>query len=602
MKRIEIFCVCLLLGVLGTVLFRGSLDYPMVFDDEIYLRENPIFKDAQNFKAIFYNFKGVATMASKLGIEGDVSTNFLMRPLTYLSFHWNYRLGALNPWGFRFVNIAIHSANALLVWYLAHLLVLKSGALQAAVPRARHLIPSLSCLLFFVHPLQIESVIYIIQRATSLCTLFYLCALIAHIEATTRSSGLWRTASVLCALGAMFSKETGVTVPVLAVALDVAAFQTPLRQACWRARSLLVLLPILPLLLAAVSYAQTGALTGGSVVNIASNSADPAYGVHYALTQPSVWLRYLGLLAWPVGLNIDPDVALVKNLTDVRFWGASLSLVFLFGAAAWSYTQPLRRATNGAIFVGALWFALTLLPDSSLVPLPDCMAEHRTYLSSVGFCLVAATLVCSIPFSQGVVVAIAVVMTLSLSATTFARSKVWASTLRLWRDACDKKPLKARPWLNLGAAYFEAGKLEASEDAFIQSIQVAPSVPAFANLACVNLHRNQPQRAYDFARMGLQCRPSGYDPMLLMNLGDSCRQLRLSQEAIDAYREALQLIPSRLDIRLRLCDALLQTMNTTSALEVLQEGVVHHPKSPELEKAIATVEGMKNQFRLRLGP
>lgn len=594
MKRVELLCVCLLLGVLGTVLFRGSLNYPMVFDDEIYLRENPIFKNAENFKAIFSNFKGVATMAAKIGIEGDVSTNFLMRPLTYLSFHWNYRVGALNPLGFRVVNIAIHSANALLVWYLAHLLALKS--------RARHLIPSLSCLFFFVHPLQIESVIYIIQRATSLCTFFYLCTLIAHIKANTRPSVLWRTASVLCALGAMFSKETGVTVPVLAVALDIAAFQTPLRQACWRARMLLVLLPILPLLLTAVSYAQTGALTGGAVVNIASNSADPSYGWHYALTQPIVWLRYLGLLAWPVGLNVDPDVVLVKSITDVRFWGASLSLIFLFRAAAWSYTQPSRRATNGAIFLGAGWFALTLLPDSSLVPLPDCMSEHRTYLPSVGFCLVAATLVCSIPFSQGLVGAVATVITLSLAATTFVRSKVWSSPQSLWKDACDKKPLKPRPWLNLGAAYFEAGKLEASEDAFIQSIQVAPSVPAFSNLACVNLHRNQPQRAYDFARMGLQCRPSGYDPLLLVNLGDSCRQLSRLQEAIDAYREALQLIPSRLDIRLRLCDALLQTMNTTSALEVLYEGFIHHPKSPELEKAIATVEGMKNQYRLRLGP
>jgi hypothetical protein len=45
-----------------------------------------------------------------------------MRPLTYGTFHLNYRFGGMQPSGYRLVNICIHLANALLVWRLSRIL------------------------------------------------------------------------------------------------------------------------------------------------------------------------------------------------------------------------------------------------------------------------------------------------------------------------------------------------------------------------------------------------------------------------------------------------------------------------------------------------
>ncbi|RFC44341.1 MAG: Tetratricopeptide (TPR) repeat [Verrucomicrobia bacterium] len=602
MKRFELPLLSLLLGMLGLSLFAGTLNYPMVFDDEIYLVGNPIFKNFENFAAIFQHFEAVAKMAAKNGLEGDISTNFLMRPLTYLTFHWNHQADGLNPFGYRLVNVLIHFANALLVWRLASLLLEGRRLENIAFPTSIALIPCLSGLLFFVHPLQMESVIYIIQRATSLCTLFYLAAVICHFEANARASAGWRCASVLSVLGAMFTKESGVTAPVLAVLLDVAVFGTPLRCALWRGRGLLVCLPILPLLLASVSHAQTGAFGGGAILNIATGEANSSYALQYALTQPSVWLAYLRLLVWPQTLNIDPEVSLVKHASDFRFWGSALCLALLLKISALLRCRPQTRFVGEAACFGLLWFALTVSPDSSLVPLPDCMAEHRSYLPSVGIFIMASALLCSVPTPPLAVCASGLILSGAFFTATVQRCKVWSSAEKLWRDVCDKSPGKPRPWLNLAAAYFDAGKLEESEATFLHSIQVAPTVPAFANLAFLNLKRNLPERAFEFAQLGMNYRPSGYDQLLLIHFGDACVRLKRWQPAVKAYREALEMTPSRLDLRLRLSYCLLETFNTDEVLEVLRTGLRLHPDSPQLADAIITAERFHHKFKLRLSP
>ena len=602
MKRIEPLALCLLLALFGFTIFRGTLGYPMVFDDEIYLVGNPIFKEAQSFRAIFSDFKSLATIASRSGLEGDISTNFLMRPLTYLSFHWNYRWDGLNPSGYRLVNILIHFFNALLVWRLSQLVVLKASPLAQPVPKGHFLIPWVSSLLFFVHPLQIESVVYIIQRATSLCCLFYLATIVLHLEANRRANPWWRCASIISAMAAMLSKESGATVPVLAVIVDMVAFGTALRPALWRARGLLFLLPILPMLLTAVSYAQTGRLGGQTVLNIANGETNPHYGLHYAFTQPGIWLRYLGLIVWPDSLNIDPDIPMVKNARELRFWGAALVLALGYILALLLRSTQTTRFLGNTALLGVLWFTFTILPDSSIVPLPDCMAEHRSYLPSVGIFILGATLLCVLPVPPLLAAVTGLCLTSTLATATVYRCAVWASPQNLWKDVCDKSPQKSRPWLNLGAACFDAGKLEEAEAAFIQSIRVSPSIPAFANLACINLHRQQPQRAYEFARMGMPFRPSGYDHLLLINLGDACRMLNKKDEAIAAYQEALQRFPERLDIRLRLCSCLLETSNAAAAVELLRAATALHPNSTELREAIAQAERLAQQFKLRLGP
>ena len=101
---------------------------------------------------------------------------------------------------------------------------------------------------------------------------------------------------------------------------------------------------------------------------------------------------------------------------------------------------------------GILWFLLLLLP-SSLVPLSDLMAEHRTYLASWGLFLaaVAAAQAAADHLGLGLsarILPMAVVLA-SLAVATWSRNAVWGTKVALWSDATQRSPAKPRPFANL---------------------------------------------------------------------------------------------------------------------------------------------------------
>jgi tetratricopeptide (TPR) repeat protein len=590
----------------GLLLYAGTMPYPMVFDDEIYLIRNPIFKEPEHFLSIFTDFAKVARMASQQGLDGDISTNFLMRPLTYLSFHINHRLGGLDPRGYRMVNITIHLLNAALVGRLVQMLLERMRESLRIDARGIGTISGLSGLVFLVHPLQLESVVYVIQRATSLCTLFYLLGVVCHFRANQRGGRLWRAASVLAGLAAMLCKESGATLPVVALLLDWwacgARTFAGLKAAAWRARFLCVLLPLVPLLLTLVSSAQTGEVAGKSLLTIAHGGNDASHALHYALTQPWVWWRYLALFLWPFPQNADPEIPMVLAATDPRFWAAAAGLCLLFCLPAALHRLPAQRMLSDILAVGLAWFALTIAPDSTLVPLPDAMAEHRTYLPSVGLCMASGFVLwrASERWTLGWMGS-ALCLPLLFSAA-YKRREAWASVEAFWSDVCSKSPGKPRPWINLGAAHYDAGRLREAEEAFLRSIQAAPTVPAIANLAAVYLAMNNPSKAHETAKSGLPLRPSGYDASLLGQLAYASVRLRLWEDAVWAHSELLKLQPSSLPFRMHLAGCYLQMGNASSAVDVLRAGLTAHPGSSELRRMLAEAERIAGgSFKLRLG-
>ena len=610
MKRFELPVLLLLLGMLAAGIFGPTLPYSPVFDDEVYLVANPIFKDPKSFANLFLDFHNVATFASRNLLDPDLSTNFIMRPLTYGTFHLNHLLGGMQPRGYRLVNICIHLANALLVWRLSRIL-LQTGTASAPTGTGdsfclRGLAPSLASLLFFLHPLQLESAVYLIQRATSLCALFYLLGLVCHFQANAsvrRGPRLgWRAASILSVFAAMLSKESAVTAPVLAVALDILVLGASAGAALRNAAGLLLLVPYLPLMLLKVSAAQAGGLSAVKAVNIAHTSPDPSYALHYLLSQTEVWWRYIGLFVWPSSLNIDPDLRPILSFTEPRFLLAGAGwLLLLVGALAF-WRRPQSRAWTAPLFLAALWFALTLLPDSSFVPLPDLLAEHRTYIPLAGLCIGCAAALLACPAPPLCTVAVALTALVALGTTSVARCRVWSTPVALWQDTALKSPGKVRCWLNLGAAYYEAGELQRAEEAFLKSLQIEPTVPGASNLATVYLKLNLPQRALAIALDGLRLRPTGYDHLLLAALGEALIRSGRPGEAVAHYEELLQMNPSILLASHNLGHCHLQLGQFQLAREVFLAGLRHHPNQPNLLSGLAAAEAGANSFKLRLGP
>lgn len=506
----SLLAVILTLAV--AALYCWTVDFPLVFDDLIYLRNNPLLTDSKSF-GFATRFVEFANHPSSIGLDPDLATNFVLRPVAYLTFHINYVFGGFNPRWYRAFNILAHLANAGLICLLLRQLLNRNSGAASQHRISITFIASAAAFWFAVHPLATESVTFVVQRFTSLATTFYLLTLLLYFKAqSTRDPALRWTltgAATFSMLLGMLTKESCFTAPLMAVILDWLVAGTRLRKTLLRALPLLMLMPLIPSLLLLVSWAQNnGSLTFDATINLVNLKDAPASPWHYAITQITVVVGYLRLLLWPAGLNVDHDWPLHRSLLEPAVLGAAGIILVLIAGSFWFMRQQRHDPRASLIFVSVLWYFITIAISSSFVPLPDLMSEHRSYLPSVGFFMGIACLVDwlqSRPLFQREVRLVApvaaAVIAAGLFAATLQRNEVWRSRISLWENAVARSPNKHRVWGNLGSSYAEAGRLKDSEQCYLRAKEADPSfLPAYINLGTLALAQNECQKALEVSR------------------------------------------------------------------------------------------------------
>ena len=178
----------------GCAIYANSLHVPFVFDDETHIVKNRFVR------------------LERVELRGLVDAAFRSpasnRPLANISFALNHAVGRDEVSGYHIVNVAVHLINGVLVYLLAKITF---GLCLAQTPTARgcdHIaLMSLgSALIFVAHPLQTQSVTYVVQRMNSLAALFTLLALLLYVRGRLRPAGrhlVWAVAltSWILALG-----------------------------------------------------------------------------------------------------------------------------------------------------------------------------------------------------------------------------------------------------------------------------------------------------------------------------------------------------------------------------------------------------------------
>jgi Flp pilus assembly protein TadD len=544
-----------LVAVAAALPYARTFDVPFTLDDEPCIVRNP----------------AVRRLAADAP-AGPVAS--LCAPPSRALGEWtlavNYRLGGLDPAGYHAVNLAIHVGSALLVLALAWLLQ-RAPALRSAEEEGP-LLPVLAALLFAVHPLQTQAVTYVVQRYASLATMLYLLAVVLYLWHRLRGPGAARWAAYLGALAAtvaaMWTKEIAFTLPLALLLCEAVAFRGPWGRRGAGLVPFLATLGILPALLIDARTVSAGADAVDSALRgMASNATMSRWG--YLVTQLRVTASYLRLLVLPVGQNLDHDVPLRQSLLDPAVL-ASLALVAgLIGLAAWVLARPRREgeaapAEPRVAALGILWLFLTLSVESSFVPLPDLLVEHRLYLPSVGAALSVAALASLVrrlaarrpPAGRWLLSALAMPV-LALAAATAARNEVWRDEIRLWEDVAAKSPAKARVRLELGRLYLEAGRLGEAEEALREAIRLAPRDPApWSTLGVVLRRAGRPADALESYRQARALGPDRAD--VHYNMGLVLAGERRLDEAIAELSTASRLQPGSAEMRNALGTALAQ--------------------------------------------
>ncbi len=374
------------------------------------------------------------------------------RPFAVFTYVLNYHFNQLDVRYWHLVNLVIHLINASLVWWLT-LLIFSSPAMKdQKIVRHKNMIAFLTALLFVSHPLATQSVTYIVQRMASMVALFYFLSLILYIKARLGNNGnlskyLLFAGSLISGILAMLTKENAFTLPLAIILFEFFFIRTKKFSINFKDYRVILLMAALlgVLLIIPLNYSF-------SIFNPIPPSKGHAYTLtpfNYLLTQFSVIVKYIQLLFLPVNQIVDYNFPISNNFFEIRTLLCFLVLLFLILLAIYLFIR------NRIISFGLSWFFLTLLIESSFIPINDVIFEHRTYLPSFGFFLVLSSGIYALfgeKYKFGPIAILAIIIG-SNSYLTYERNKVWKDEITLWSDNISKDPGCARPLYNRGRAY-----------------------------------------------------------------------------------------------------------------------------------------------------
>lgn len=477
------------------------------------------------------------------------------RSLPMAAFLANAALGGDSVYTLKLGNLAIHLLLGGLVFLAA-----RAVLAHTALAPQRSLWAFAVAAVWLLHPLQLSTVLYVVQRMTQLSAFFSLLAVIAWFAARAELAAGDRTAArlllfagvPLATLLAILSKENGALAPLLCIALDLALFG-------WRAARPVEIRIFIGLTVAGGVAGALWALWSGLVPGLLA-----AYEIRdftlaeRLLTQPRVLADYVGQWFWPdlarLGLYHD-------GFPPSRGWldPPSTLLAMLGWGIVLTASLALRR--QAPLLAAGLWFYLAgHLIESSAIGL-ELYFEHRNYLPTLGLALATIGLVEVIasrslrPIPSKIPITIMVLLLPLLALATHAKAIVWSSGERIVREAALAHPQSIRAWAEL------AGEAMRRND----------PVAAHAALDQLALsHRPEAARIAALFRIVAECSLEGTSPserMAELEATASSRLTLFEEQAIGAVVDRITRSKCRFAENDRLIQFILRQVEASSLSE-----------------------------------
>jgi Flp pilus assembly protein TadD len=571
-----------------------------------------------------------------------------------ISFGLNYYLGGYHVIGYHLVNIVIHMVTGLLLYLLVKTTLLLSwgtdgDASIVKLPAAgsepahgwRSLDPSWisfwAAALWLVHPVQTQSVTYIVQRMNSMAAMFCVLSLLLyargrisqkrrfnHSRRRSTYPYIWFAGSLVGGLLAFGSKETAATLPFFILLYEWYFFQD--LSGSWLKRNWIyfVIILILFFLVVAVymgSHPWDKILAGYARRDFTLDQR--------VLTEFRVVIFYLSLLIWPhpSRLNLEHDFALSYSLFDPVTTVMSLGVIVGLLALG-IYLAARQRILSFCL----LWFLGNLAIESSVIGL-ELVFEHRLYMPSMFLSLAVVMLFCRYVRHRWLQAVLLGMVVMAGALGTFERNKVWQDEVTFYRDCMIKSPDKARVRDALGAALLKRGQVEEAIAQFKEALRLTPDFASAHNNLGVALIRSEKfSRAIYHFQEALRLVP-GYadalhnlnkleenlrldgeikktknklthnpeDPAIHYDLGNLYMRRGTLNEAQTHYQKSLELDPEHHRALNNLASTYALTGNYDKAISLFQEVITRQPDDPDAFFYIACVYAKQNKKTEAIG-
>ena len=504
----------LILLVYAPVRHYGFVD----LDDPQYVSENPFVANGLTWSGVRWAFT-------------SIHASYWL-PLIWLSHMLDVQLYGLNAGGHHVTNVLLHAANTVLLFAI---LRRTTGALGRSAFVAA---------LFAVHPLHVESVVWVTERKDVLSTLFLLLTIAMYVEYTRRPSRTrYLVALVFFVLGLM-SKAMLVTLPFMLLLLDVwplgrltiaeRRLSPPERATAVRLIREKIPFLVLGIIAAVVTYVTqrtTGAVASTAQIPVAFRTQNAIVSYVMYVVQ-MLWPRDLALF-YPYPLRLSPALVAASAAGLIMV----TALVIRSG----------RRFPYLA--VGWLWYLGSLIPVIGIIQAGDqARADRFTYVPLIGlFVMIAWGVYDLIGRPRALAVAGAAAI---LAAASGARVQVgyWRNNVVLWEHALQVADESYVAHTDLGLALYAQGQIDQAIAEFRAALRLRPDfAEAHNDLGVALANRGDIDGALQAFLNAVRAKPtqapSHYNAaVLLAKKGDTTA-------ALEHLQLALQIDPDYTDAR-----------------------------------------------------
>jgi hypothetical protein len=506
---------CLVFALTVLAVFGNSLRNGFVWDDKIYIVNNPIYREC-NFRNI------LATLAN--GVE--------YLPIRDLSYALDFAIGGGTPFVFHLSNLVIYCLTTISVFGYAWIAYRYIHLNETEdIERRSFTAGFFTALLFAVHPIHSEVVSFITCRNALLSTLFFFIATSLFVWFLTAAEA--RNSARICAFVAtlvffilsLFSKANSIILPLI-LFLHVLYLQNEQRR-----RGILSLLPFITIAVIIFFLFTTIARKTSLITDSLTNWTLSGCISKFVKAQQIVAF-YLWKLAFPFDFSAAYD-------TKFAWSPATPSVIALFvGSVAIMLLAFCYRRKAPYLFFGICWYVATLVPVLNFFSTSPVVADRYAFLPSFAFFFIVAS--AGVHFSTRTTttksVVIGIIITLFWGTLAADRNTVWFSDETLWEDTIRTSPNNSKGYRNLGDIYLSKGEYAKAISTYSAIADTDPLY--FHTIGFVALRLGDLQGAAVNFKKSL-----GRDPQFigsLYYLGSVYQQLGQTAMAAELFKHTLQ--------------------------------------------------------------
>ncbi len=503
----------LLLVLLGLAAYFNTFSNQFLWDDDFLIVNNYSVQSWSNWWQYFVT-----------DLYNSASNYY--RPMQMISYNLDYSLWKLEPFGYHLSNLVFHLFVTILLYFFVKRLTKDNRV--AFVASA----------IFIVHPLNIESVTYISGRADSIMGIFLLLSILffdSHFVKEKRKAILYLGASAISFLLALFSKESAVIFPII---IFVYAWFFKTKDEISRSEKMVGFKFVYPFLVISAVYLilRTSALNFRKEEFI-------GHGYNFylgLLTGLKAITGYIDLFFFPIKLFMERSIPFATTFFETGIIFSFLVVLFLIFL--------IFRLFNHfkVISFGLLWFLVSLIPVSGVLPLKANMSEHWMYIAIMGFLIALSSLVVKFAdkskLKRRIIFSLVVIFIILITARTVVRNDDWRDKETFYIKTLEYNPNSISILNNLANIYTSRKDYILAESMYKRALLNDPkSYLTYFNLASLYSKMDRIDDAFIQLKKCIVINPDyskGY-----YNLGLLYEKIKDTDLAVNSYKVAIEKNP-----------------------------------------------------------